>query len=141
MSNHYPVFLADTGILVAFFNRGDRYHDRVYDFIRNTTSAILTTAACIAETMHLLPRDTKVQNELLTMLSNGIIECENLQALDFSRIAELNIRYADMNPDFADLALVTISERLDIPAIATLDSDFDIYRRYRKQPFERVFYP
>lgn len=26
-------------------------------------------------------------------------------------------------------------------AIATLDSDFDIYRRYRKQPFERIFIP
>jgi hypothetical protein len=37
------------------------------------------------------------------------------------------------------LALVAISERLDIGAIASLDKDFDIYRRYRKQPFERVF--
>jgi uncharacterized protein len=43
--------------------------------------------------------------------------------------------------DFADLSLIAISERLDIAAIATLDSDFDIYRRYRKQPFERIFVP
>ncbi|MHC5721714.1 MAG: VapC toxin family PIN domain ribonuclease, partial [Nostoc sp.] len=28
---------------------------------------------------------------------------------------------------------------LDIVAIATLDGDFDIYRPYRKKPFERVF--
>jgi predicted nucleic acid-binding protein len=41
---------------------------------------------------------------------------------------------------FYDL-LVALSERLDIPKIATLDSDFDIYRRYRNQPFDRVFYP
>ncbi|RMD67558.1 MAG: VapC toxin family PIN domain ribonuclease, partial [Cyanobacteria bacterium J149] len=27
------------------------------------------------------------------------------------------------------------------PAIATLDKDFDIYRRYRNQFFVRVFYP
>ncbi|HCF30232.1 MAG TPA: VapC toxin family PIN domain ribonuclease, partial [Cyanobacteria bacterium UBA11049] len=66
----------------------------------------------------------------------------HLQHQDFTRITELNIQYADMNPDFADLALVAISERLDIPAIATLDRDFDIiYRRYRKQLFERVFLP
>jgi hypothetical protein len=57
------------------------------------------------------------------------------------RIAELNAQYADLPGDFADLSLIAISERLKIAAIATLDSDFDVYRRYRKQPFERVFFP
>ena len=52
-----------------------------------------------------------------------------------------NEQYADLPGDFADLSLVAISERLNIPAIATLDSDFDVYRRYRKQAFERVFRP
>jgi uncharacterized protein len=37
--------------------------------------------------------------------------------------------------------LIAISERLNIPAIATLDNDFDVYRRYRNQPFDRVFLP
>jgi uncharacterized protein len=36
---------------------------------------------------------------------------------------------------------VAISERLNISGIATLDKDFNVYRRYRNQPFERVFYP
>jgi uncharacterized protein len=31
--------------------------------------------------------------------------------------------------------------QLNLSAIATLDKDFDIYRRYRKQLFERVFRP
>lgn len=34
-----------------------------------------------------------------------------------------------------------ISERLNVAAIAKLDKDFNIYRRYRNQPFKRVFYP
>ncbi|PSN19718.1 hypothetical protein C7271_05855 [filamentous cyanobacterium CCP5] len=46
----------------------------------------------------------------------------------------LNAQYADLPGDFSDLALVAISERLGIAAIATLDKDFDIYRRYRKRP-------
>lgn len=41
----------------------------------------------------------------------------------------------------AYLSLIAISERWNIGAIATLDSDFDIYRRYCKQPFERAFMP
>jgi uncharacterized protein len=50
-------------------------------------------------------------------------------------------QYADLPGDFSDLALVSISERREIAEIATLDKDFDIYRRYRKQAFNRVFYP
>ena len=138
--SYHPIFLVDTGMLVAFFNRGDRYHAQVYSFIKNSTSIMVTTVACITETVYLLPRYWQMQNDLFLMLAQGIIECEHLQNQDFTRIAELNMQYADINPDFADLALVAISERLDIPAIATLDKDFDIYRRYRKQPFERVFF-
>ena len=37
--------------------------------------------------------------------------------------------------------LIVISERLNVAAIATLDKDFDIYRRYRRQPFDRIFRP
>ena len=37
--------------------------------------------------------------------------------------------------------LIVISERLNVAAIATLDKDFDIYRRYRRQPFDWIFRP
>lgn len=139
--SYYPCFLIDTGMIVAFFNRTDKYHSQVYPFLRNSTSLIITNVGCITEAMHLLPRNWKIQNDLLLLLSQGIIECEHLKPSDFTRIAELNIQYADLPGDFADLALIAISERLDLSAIATLDSDFDVYRRYRKQPFERVFRP
>ncbi len=43
--------------------------------------------------------------------------------------------------NFTDLSLIVISERLNISEIATLDKDFDVYRRYRKKPFNRVFFP
>ncbi|PSM49167.1 VapC toxin family PIN domain ribonuclease [Chroococcidiopsis sp. CCALA 051] len=139
--SYYPIFLVDTGILVAFFNRSDRYHAQVYPFMMNSTSIVLTTIACITEALHLLPSNPAIQNDLLLMVAQEIIAIEHLQPNDFTRIVELNLQYADLKPDFADLALVTISERLDIPAIATLDADFDIYIRYRKQPFDRVFCP
>ncbi len=50
---------------------------------------------------------------------------------------------ADLPADFADLSLIAISERLNLPRIVTLDSDFNIYQRFRDkpQPFCRVFYP
>jgi len=39
------------------------------------------------------------------------------------RIAELFEKYSNLPADFADLSLVTISERCDIPQIVTLDRD------------------
>lgn len=38
----------------------------------------------------------------------------------------------------ADLTLVCLFERLDIAEILALDSDFDVYRRFRRQPFCRI---
>lgn len=91
--------------------------------------------------MWLLGQDWRTQNEFLRDLATELYECIQLLPEDFLRIAELNQQYADLPGDFADLSLIAISERLNIPAIATLDSDFDVYRRYRKQAFERVFRP
>ena len=71
-------------------------------------------------------------------MSRGGIEAINLLPEDYARVAELNRRYADLPGDFADLTLVSLSERLDVAEILTLDSDFDVYRRFRKQPFCRI---
>jgi predicted nucleic acid-binding protein len=87
------------------------------------------------------PRVLAAQNHLLGAVSRGGIEVSNLLPEDYSRIAELNQRYADLPGDFADLTLVTLSERLDVAEILSLDSDFDIYRRFRREPFRRVSLP
>jgi predicted nucleic acid-binding protein len=139
--NYHPIILVDTGLLVAFYDSADQYHAQVVEFFGNCNSRLMTTIGCVTEVLWLLATDWRVQNEFLTHLSNNIYECEPLLRQDFARIAELNAQYADLPGDFSDLSLVTISERLNIAAIATLDKDFDIYRRYRQLPFERVFRP
>ncbi len=138
---YHPLILMDTGLIVAYYSAADKYHAQALKFFERCTSQLITTVACVTEAMYLLAADWRVQNEFLLQVSRGIFNCEHLTVQDFTRIRELNARYADLSGDFADLALVAISERLDIGAIATLDKDFDIYRRYRQQSFERVFIP
>ena len=138
---YHPTILVDTGLLVAFYDSADSYHNRVVEFFAKCTSRLITAPGCITEVIWLLAPNVLVQNEFLAHLANRIYECEALLPQDFARIAELNAQYADLPADFSDLSLVVISERLNIAAIATLDKDFDIYRRYRNQPFDRVFYP
>ena len=131
----------DTGVIVAYYSAADKYHPQALKSFERCTSQLITTIACVTEAMYLLAADWRVQNEFLLQVSRGVFNCEHLTTQDFTRITELNAQYADLPGDFADLALVAISERLNIGAITTLDKDFDIYRRYRKQPFERVFIP
>jgi len=140
-SNYYPQALVDTGILVAFYKINDQYHQQVIEFFASCRSQLITTVACVTEVMWLLNSDINVQNEFLFALEKGVFICEHLTLLDYQRIQELNTIYHDLPGDFADLSLIVISERLNIDAIVSLDKDFDIYRRYRKQPFNRIFRP
>jgi uncharacterized protein len=136
-----PLSLIDSGISIAYYSATDRYHSQVCHFLEGCTSQLITTHSCVTEVMWLLSSDLRTQNEFLLDFAKELYECVLLLPRDFTRIAELNAQYADLPGDFADLSLIAISERLDIAAIATLDSDFDIYRHYRKQPFERIFIP
>ncbi len=89
--------------------------------------------------MYLLSSDYRTQNEFLNDLAQKLYRSISLLPEDFARIKQLNEQYADFPGDCADLSLVTISERLNISSIITLDSDIDIYRRYCKEPFERGY--
>ncbi len=138
---YHPVIIVDSGILVAYYSVKDRYHQQVRVFFERCTSNLVTTTACVTEVVWLLSPNWRIQNQFLQGVARGVFEPIPLIPEDFSRMAELNEQYADLPGDFADLSLIAISERVNIPAIATLDSDFDVYRRYRKQAFERVFLP
>jgi predicted nucleic acid-binding protein len=134
-----PLTLIDSRILIPYYSATDNYHLQACRFLEGSTSQLITTHSFVTEVMWLLSSDWRTQNEFLLDLAKGLYEYVPLLPQDFTRVAEQNTQYADLPGDFADLSLIAISERLDIGAIATLDGDFDIYRRYRKQPFERIF--
>lgn len=138
MKTYPPLILTDSSILVAYYSVRDNYHEAVCHFFEKCTSELITTLPCVTEVMYLLSGNYQTQNEFLNDLAQKLYQCISLLPEDFSRIKELNEKYADLPGDFADLSLIAISERLNISAILTLDSDFDIYRRYRKQAFQRI---
>jgi hypothetical protein len=124
------IILVNTDVLVALYNRAERYHNQVIEFLSQYRGQLITMLGCVTEVMWLLASDYRVQNEFLRHLSEQIYECEPLQSDDSTQISELNAQYSDLPADFSDLALVAISERLNVSKIATLDKDFDLYRRY-----------
>ena len=129
--------------LLSYYQQQEPLHQAVVAFFDQKAAQLITSPICIAEVLWLLgnpgePRVLSAQNHLLGAVSRVCINAINLLPEDYARIAELNQLHADLPGDFADLALVTLSERLDIAEILSLERDFDVYRRFRREPFRRV---
>jgi predicted nucleic acid-binding protein len=122
--------IADTGFLVAFANREDRYHNWAVGVAEQVREPLLTCEAVLAEAAFHL-RSVLV---VLAMVSDGLV----LPAFDCTAHLEplrtLATRYADRDPDFADLCLIRMSElHPKLPVITVDRKDFRIYRRNRRE--------
>jgi len=48
-------------------------------------------------------------------------------------------KYRDLPADFADASLMALCERRKIKEVASVDSDFSIYRARERYPFRNLF--
>ena len=131
--------LIDTGPLIALFDRDDKYHTSIIEFIKNTNYRFISTTAVLTETMYMLDFNTVVQlNFLEWIMKEGVIIHEIKQS-NIKRIIDLTKKYSDRPMDFADATLVIAAEERGIRQIISIDSDFDIYRLYNKMKIENIF--
>ena len=131
--------LIDTGPLIALFDRDDKYHTSIVEFIKNTNYRFISTTAVLTETMYMLDFNTAVQlNFLEWIMKEGVIIHEIKQS-NIKRIIDLTKKYSDRPMDFADSTLVIAAEERGIRQIISIDTDFDIYRLYNKMKIENIF--
>ena len=131
--------LIDTGPLIALFDRDDKYHTSIVEFIKNTNYRFISTTAVLTETMYMLDFNIAVQlNFLEWIMREGVIIHEIKQS-NIKRIIDLTRKYSDRPMDFADATLVIAAEERGIRQIISIDSDFDIYRLYNKMKIENIF--
>ncbi|MCP3870346.1 MAG: PIN domain-containing protein [Gammaproteobacteria bacterium] len=130
--------LIDSGPLIALFDRSDDYHEVSVDFLRAYAGELVTTLASITETLYLLDFNINAQTDFLSWISNGAVTIETIKNEDLVRIRELMAKYADVPMDFADACLVRLGESLGVQEIATIDSDFDVYRLKGNRRFKNV---
>lgn len=79
------------------------------------------------------------QIDFLEWISQEGIIIHNIQQKEITRIIELSKKYQDVPMDFADATLVVAAEQTGLREIITIDSDFNIYRLFRKEKIENVF--
>ena len=122
--------IADTGLLVAFANRMDRHHAWAVGVAERVDAPLLTCEAVLAETTFHL-RNAQV---VLDMVGEGFVRVAVDIPAELAHLAALAKRYADRNPDLADLCLVRLSELHPRHSVITVDeSDFRVYRRNKRE--------
>ena len=129
----------DSGPLIALFNGKDRYHQQAVSFIENLEGNLYTNIAVITEVVHLLDFSQQAQQDFLGWVEQAVI-IDQSTIEDWSRIIELLKKYADLPADFADASLIVLCERLNTRYVASVGSDFTIYRNHLKKPFNNLFW-
>jgi uncharacterized protein len=130
--------IADTGFLVAFANRNDRYHAWAVGIARGITEPLLTCEAVLAEAAFHLQNVPLV----LSMVAEGLVEIAFDCRTQLSQLATLADRYSDRNPDLVDLCLIRMSELYPRHSVITVDqTDFRIYRRNKREAIPLICPP
>ena len=131
--------LADTGPLTALFDKDDRFHQPVVEFLKNGKFRLVTTTAVLTEVCHLLDFSVDAQLDFFQWILKSGVRVEEVGTADLIRVIELTKKYADRPMDFADATLVVVAERTGIRQIISIDSDFDVYQLPGKVQIENVF--
>jgi uncharacterized protein len=129
--------IADTGFLVAFINRGDKYHEWAVGLADQFTEPFLTCESVLSEMA--FHTDSQYVFELLNL---GLIalafDCEK----HLTQLEKLAESFADRKPDFADLCLIRMSELFPKHPVITIDrEDFRVYRRNKREAIPLICPP
>lgn len=130
--------VADTGFILALGNADDQFH-HACNAIKRQEQIIYVPQSVLAEVGYMLNRDIGSQGlaRFLRTLSETKYRVVPLELRDILRTADLLEKYADTRPDFVDLSIVAVAERMLIRRILTIDRrDFQIIRPAHIDHFE-----
>jgi predicted nucleic acid-binding protein len=131
--------LIDTGPLVAFFDKDDRYHSLCVEVLKEIREPLITTWPVLTECFYLLNFSWEVQDSLWLFIRRGGIEIYPLEKELLIHCRELMKQYRDLPMDLADATLVALADAVLVPKIFTLDhKDFSIYRFKQKKRFTLI---
>ena len=129
--------IADTGFLVAFLSRNDRYHDWAVGVAEDVTEPLLTCDAVLSESAFHLGSCAAV----LELCAQNLVTLDFSCAEHLSQLTSLAKRYEDRKPDLADLCLIRLSELHPKHSVVTIDGDFRVYRRNKRDIIPLIYPP
>lgn len=129
--------LVDSGFLIALFDSREPHHTAARRYLQQCVATLLTVEAVLVEVSFFL-RGTQ-RRALFNAVAAGALAVHGMEQRAYARIAVLNAKYADIDPDYADLSLIQLAESTEVASILTLDErDFAVYRINGRKRFDVV---
>jgi predicted nucleic acid-binding protein len=125
--------VVDTGPIVALLNRRDRHHAWIREVLDTVEPPIYSCEAVISEACFLLGRIPGGADAVLALLAKGIVRIDFRVHSEIDGLQGLMRKFATVPMSLADACLVRMTELDPQSVIVTLDSDFRVYRRNRRQ--------
>lgn len=127
--------MLDTGVLVAIYARDDPRHEAATRWLAGFRGALHTVEPVLSEAAYFLP--ARLRAALAELVERRVLRVHHPDLGAYARIAALLRKYADLDPDWADVSLVWLAESTGITRIATVDiADFSVYRIHGRKRFE-----
>jgi predicted nucleic acid-binding protein len=130
--------ILDTGPLVAYLDQDERFHGWAKTTFAGWLGPVVTCEAVLTEAMFLLRRHSSAQSKLLELVVQGVLPLGFELGREIRPVKALWERYDNVPSSLADACLIRLSELRTGFAVCTLDSDFGIYRRHRRQTIPLV---
>lgn len=129
--------LVDSGFLVALGIARDPRHQSAKAFLSGYGGNLLVPAPVIAESCFFLSIENKAR--MLDWLTAPKRRVLDLPAAAYPEVGAILARYAGLDPDFTDAAIVWLAKETGCSAILTVDMrDFGVYRLKSNKRFELV---
>lgn len=125
--------LVDTGPLVAILVTRERHHAWAVACLNEFEPPLLTCEAVISEACYLVRQLSGGRDAVLSLLTRGVVKIGFSLATEIESVRKLKQRYSSVPMSLADACLVRMAESSSQSQIFTLDGDFRIYRRGRRQ--------
>jgi hypothetical protein len=131
--------LADTGALLAYLDKKDRWHRRCREAFASFHLPLVTSAAVLTELFHLVGDDARQVQVAWSFVRSGALTVAAVTDDGLSELEGLMRRYHDRPMGFADATLVLLAERHSLTTVFTVDhDDFETYRVGGRRRFRIV---
>jgi predicted nucleic acid-binding protein len=126
--------IVDTGPLVAFFDRSERFHLWVAARVEELDAPLLVCEPVLTKATYLLARFPRAQDALFALLQNGAVVVAFRLEEHIAALHRLLRKYRDTPMSLADACVVRMAEIHENHSVLTLDSDFTVYRKHGRVP-------
>ncbi|MCJ7580830.1 MAG: PIN domain-containing protein [Candidatus Aminicenantes bacterium] len=124
--------IVDTGPLVAYLNKNDKYHEWTVAQLDSVKPPLLTCESVLSEACFLLRQYKNGSLNILKLLAHHLLSLPFKLENESIAIEELIDKYQNLPMSLADACLVRMSEQISDSIILTLDSNFKIYRKNKR---------